>query len=702
MTFAGRVATRIVAILAVTVLGAGVAQVATAQPAAPTAPGDDPVYGLAGGCYALRSDQADAYTRSTPDGYRVDATSAGDAAPFRFHAAQLGRFMLLGRDGTLLAHDGGSGIAPVRDATPATDWTLTHTDGVYSLTATDTGDQLTAHDGRLFATDTGSDPVGGRFTLIPAAGCADFPDAEVNATGTPLSGTGPNGEVRGFIDTHVHMNANLFIGGEVHCGAPFDPQGITVALRDCADHGSDGFPALLENVVSHGTPIGEHDPIGWPTFRDWPSHDSLTHEQTYYRWVERAWRGGLRIFTNLLVNNHVLCEVYPLKDSSCNDMDTIRVQAAQARALQDYVDAQYGGPGRGWFRIVSSPAEVRRVAAEGKLAVTLGIEVSEPFGCGIRNGTPQCTEADVDRGLDEVYALGVRQMIVTHKFDNAFGGVRFDPGVQGLAVNAGNFLGTGRFWEAQPCPGPEHDNPLLSFGDAPAEVAAALPVGVTTPVYPDGPLCNTRGLTPLGEHMVRGMMQRGMIVDIDHMSVATADATLGILEDAGYSGVVSSHSWSDPLFYERIYALGGFVALYAGQLDPQEREPGQDPKADRAGGFVASWREAREHRSDDFYFGFGYGADTNGFGPQAAPRADADRHPLRYPFSTFDGGTVLDRQRTGERVFDLNTDGVAQYGLIPDWIADMRNAAGDDGDRIIEDMSRGAEAYLQMWERVAR
>jgi hypothetical protein len=29
----------------------------------------------------------------------------------------------------------------------------------------------------------------------------------------------------------------------------------------------------------------------------------------------------------------------------------------------------------------------------------------------------------------------------------------------------------------------------------------------------------------------------------------------------------------------------------------------------------------------------------------------------------------------------------------------MRIAAGADGDTIIEDMSRGAEAYLQMWER---
>ena len=32
----------------------------------------------------------------------------------------------------------------------------------------------------------------------------------------------------------------------------------------------------------------------------------------------------------------------------------------------------------------------------------------------------------------------------------------------------------------------------------------------------------------------------------------------------------------------------------------------------------------------------------------------------------------------------------------------MRLVAGDDGDQLVEDMSRGAEAYLQMWERVAK
>ncbi|MCZ4080166.1 membrane dipeptidase [Rhodococcus sp. H36-A4] len=644
------------------------------------------VYGLANGCYALQSGLSGEFIRRGGEGYRADATAA-EAEPFRLHAAQLGRFMFYGPEGDLLAHEGKNSVVSTRDALPNTDWTLTHTDGSYRITATGNGNQLTSTDSGLTLTGPGENSDGGQFTVSPTVGCADFPDSEVNATGAPSTATGPNGEVRGFIDTHVHLDASEFMGGNVHCGTPFDPQGITAALQDCPDHGSNGIPALLENILSQGTPFAEHDTTGWPTFADWPAQDSLTHEQTYYKWVERAWRGGLRIFTNMFVANRVLCELYPSKRNPCNEMDTVRIQAEQVRELQDYIDAQYGGPGKGWFRIVRSPEEVRQVAADGKLAVTLGIEVSEMFGCTLRNDKPQCTEADIDEGLDEVYGMGVRQVILTHKFDNAFGGTRFDPGLTGVAVNIGNFLGTGKFWKTEPCTGEAADNPLMSIipGNL-GSMSSALPSGSSGASYPDGPQCNVRGLSALGEHAVEGMMDRGMIVDIDHMSVKTADDTLKLLDAAQYSGVVSGHGWTDPTNVPRIYALGGFVSEYAST--PAE--------------FLESWRTYRAQRSDDYYYGFGFGADTNGLGAQVPPRKDAAENPLSYPFTPFDGGTVMDRQRTGERVFDVNIDGAAHYGLIPDWIADTQLVAGADGDQFIEDLSHGAEAYLQMWERVAK
>ncbi len=73
--------------------------------------------------------------------------------------------------------------------------------------------------------------------------------------------------------------------------------------------------------------------MGWPTFKDWPHHDSLTHEQTYYKWIERAYMGGLRVFVNLFVENRVLCELYPLKQNDCDEMTSVRLQNRDLDAL---------------------------------------------------------------------------------------------------------------------------------------------------------------------------------------------------------------------------------------------------------------------------------------------------------------------------------------------------------------------------------
>lgn len=85
-------------------------------------------------------------------------------------------------------------------------------------------------------------------------------------------------------------------------------------------------------------------------------------------------------------------------------------------------------------------------------------------------------------------------------------------------------------------------------------------------------------------------------------------------------------------------------------------------------------------------------------GKLPGPRANNSGNPVTYPFKSFDGSVTLDREKTGERVWDVNKEGVANYGLVPDWIEDMRQVAGDS---IVEDMAGGGEAYLRTWEGAA-
>ncbi|NHA01412.1 hypothetical protein G5V59_20505 [Nocardioides sp. W3-2-3] len=207
-----------------------------------------------------------------------------------------------------------------------------------------------------------------------------------------------------------------------------------------------------------------------------------------------------------------------------------------------------------------------------------------------------------------------------------------------------------------------------------------------TPLYGPPAHCNRRGLTELGVHTIGAMAKRRMVFDPDHLSVKARAASMDVIEGLRYPGVISSHSWSTPDTYPRIYRAGGFITPYAGDST----------------GFVAKWRRHLGWADPRYYFGFGFGADINGLGAQGNPRGADVPNPVTYPFTGL-GGVRIDKQQAGQRTWDINVDGVAQYGLYPDWVEDLRKIAdaqhAGDGTQIVDDMARGAEAYLQMWER---
>ena len=642
-------------------------------------------YSLAHGCYALRSTSAGRFVAKAGGGYNASAGSVGGAEPFRMQATELGQYLFYGRNRDYLAGDSQGRVASASGASPSTDWRVDDAgSGRFKIVLPSANRALgVGGGGELVLVDPGA---AGIFSFEQAQGCPAFPEVEVSATGKPLTAPLHYGEVQGMIDLHQHMMAFEFLGGSVHCGRPWHRYGVEHALRDCIDHEvGNGCGAVLENVL-YGNPARCHDPRGWPTFAGWPDHKSLTHEQTYYKWMERAWMAGLRVVVNLFVENRVLCELYPLKRNSCDEMDSVRLQARRIRELENYIDAQSGGPGKGWFRIVTDPFEARRIIAAGKLAVIPGIEVSEPFGCGMYNDRPKCDRARIDRELNEVYErYGVRQMEIINKFDNALAGVAGDSGETGVVVNQGNKYATGQYWDMRACDGPPDEQDKTQHGVYEHDendlgsnlIEAFVPAGVA-PIYPQGSSCNAKGLTDLGEHAVRRLMERGMIVDPDHLSVLARKQVMALLEAHRYSGAVSSHTWSTPDVEPRIYNLGGVIT----------------PMQDKADDWVKRWRETKAKRNPRFYFGYGYGADQNGFATQFGPRNGPN--PVTYPFKSFDGGVTLHKQRSGSKEFDLNKEGMAHYGLFPDWWQDIRNLGGPQA---LEDMARGAESYLQMWER---
>jgi microsomal dipeptidase-like Zn-dependent dipeptidase len=620
---------------------------ALALPAAPAAAQQQTRYSLQGGCFSLTGP-------SIPAGERV-----------RMQATGLGSYLLYRPDRTFLAASDG-GVVPAAEPSPAADWKVAEGgSGTFTLTPQSGGAAIT----------------GARFA--PADGCAEFPEASLDATGRPEPAPTEFGRVGGLVEGHMHWMTFEYFGRRFHCGRPWHPYGIRFALPDCSSiEGPQGTAAPFQNFLNYGNPSQPHDTRGYPQMTAW-SKDNLTYEGTYWRWIERAWLGGLRLMVMGINENRVLCELQTNRETNCNEMDTVRRGLKAIRELQDYVDAQAGGPGKGFFQIVTDPFEARRVINDGRMAVVLEIEISEPFDCS-NIEQPTCDRAQVDRQLDEMYRAGVRSMLLLNKFDNPLTGVRFDGGPVGVLINAGNKVSAGSYWSARTCTGPLADNeifqpsPELGAGLNGLLTQAGLPSG-GAPAYPPAPHCNTRGLTTLGKHVVNRMMDLEMIVNPDHMSQAGVDETLSLLEARDYSGVISPHGWMDPGNWPRLWKLGGIAF----------------PGHSAADEYVEDWQKFRPKRTPHA-FGWGYGADLGGLSHQPSPNADGKS--ISYPFRSYDGKVTFERQRTGERTFDYAKEGVSHYGLYADWFEDLRRIGGE---QLARDMWHGAEAYLQMWERAS-
>ncbi|HEX8104515.1 MAG TPA: hypothetical protein VF533_18000, partial [Solirubrobacteraceae bacterium] len=620
-------------------------------------------YSLAGGCYALTGPAG----QPLPGGEQL-----------RLQATALGRYLLYRPDRTFLAARPGAAAAPDAQPSPAADWQVEEAGGdAFTLRPASAPESVLAADGTLA-------PAPGdatRLRFAPATGCADFPEAELNATGRPGPARTAYGTVGGLLEGHMHWMSFQYFGGRFHCGRPWHPYGIPAALPDCSDiEGPQGTAASFQNVLNYGNPAQPHDTRGFPTLKQ-QSKDNLTYEGTYYRWVERAYLGGLRLMVMGINENRVLCMTQQNRTESCNEMTTVRRGLKAIHELEDYVDAQAGGPGKGFFQIVTDPYEARKVINQGRMAVVLEIEISEPFDCS-NIEQPTCDQAQVDRQLDEVHDAGVRSMLLLNKFDNPLTGVRFDEGTTGVLINAGNKVSAGSYFSAKTCAGKLRDNtifqpqPELGAALSQLEASIGLPSGAA-PAYPPPPHCNTRGLTGLGQHVVRRMMDLKMIVNPDHMSQAGVDGTLNLLEARRYSGVISPHGWMDPGNWPRLWRLGGLAF----------------PGHSSAGSYVKEWQKYRPKQTP-YKFGWGYGADLGGLSHQ--PDLNDGSGKISYPFKSYDGKVTFDKQKTGERTFDYDKEGVAHYGLYPDWFEDLRQIGGGG---IARDMWQGAEAYLEMWER---
>jgi len=720
----------------------------------PPPPDNDGVYSFANGCYVV-----DAADPGTVTAYYLEADEAGEtfgftgedeetASRFLMRASDLATYLFYDTDGHyLVADEDGSPFE--RTAELLSDTLLN--DENYLSPAEWVLQDFPGEDGRFrllhyrtqqFLALTGltaDEAAAAVITLYPAEDCAEFPELTLDAEGNVEPRTWDDGDLFGFAETHSHPFTNFgFGGGGIYHGSPFHRLGVEHALPSCETfHGEDGRKDLLGYVYHGGyndldiqellgivadgeLPEPNHATDGYPEFTDWPNAwGSSTHQTMYYRWIERAYLGGMRLLVNYATGNSVLCDLitgleFQDQRYSCNDMVSVDKTLEESWNLERYIDAQHGGPGEGWFRIVETPEQARQVIADGKLAVVLGIEISNVLDCFLTppGEIPHCDLAHVQEQLDTYHDLGVRALFPNHKFDNAFTPGDGQRGVMEMA----NLINSGYYsnyvedcpetpWRGddggvtfgglnQPRDEYQMDEPPLDmsgFAEDPILTLTPLLFQFTEPSL-EGDYCQKTGLTPLGEQLFDELMIRGMLIDIAHLPRWSVVRAMERFEEADYPGL-STHSDN---VGGQIYHTGGRSSVWGFGRCADPDNPGSMSQgyADRIAQIVDNGGYPAE----------GLGLDNNGLAGGPRPRFGDDSHcgseqfnPVTYPFTSYAGDITFTEPQLGNRAVDFNYEGMIHFGLLPELIEDTRLDGMSEED--LEALFRSAEGYIRMWER---
>ncbi|HEY1058381.1 MAG TPA: hypothetical protein VGE55_06580 [Limnobacter sp.] len=742
-------------------------------------------------CLAIQAADTGQYLTRDGDSWANNTADLDQAAGIYFKPAALGEYLLYTESGELLTSAGTGNlltVSPLSQANPLAVWTLRiKGDTTVYPTAPDPAKEadpvlLAAYRGfidpdirgdqfELVSAQGQALPQAYRLRELPAARCAEFPEAQSNVDGDTFKGP----ELLGYADTHLHATSTTFLGG-AKPGGPFHKFGVTHALASCAaEHGPTGHGDVVGSLFTGD--VDGHNTAGWPTFPDWPSRTATTHEATYWKWMERAWKAGLRLIVNFAVDNQTLCEVQRnaagKPTQNCNEMLSAKRQLNTAWALQDYIDAQYGGRGAGWWRIVTTPAQARDVIAQGKAAVLLGVEVSNLLDCSVtfnplnqQEGFEETSEPrtgqlygctmtetgaphEILTQLKELKAIGVSNLFTVHEFDNAFGGSDI---FEGLVLNLGNRensgglnnvqkslalqtgapnqlaalqqfepigLATGEFWTTHTCPSltdvavggsifPALGATMTNLGPPPPACAftgrGGRPGGKTA-CYPSEPQCNARTLTPIGLYTFGKVMELGFNFEIDHLGYELKNQLLDLtLAQQPHYPTISGHGFSglSVVQAKRIFQGGGLV--YPTYNDTPD--------------FISLWQKIRsawKASGSNIPFAMGFGSDTNGLSPQAAPRKTIQQgHEVRYPFELFKGKGFDALKEFNQRealrfdqpaakapdgtgrTWNEDTDGNAHYGMAADSIEELRQ---DAPPALLQDLYGSALAYVAFWER---
>ena len=140
---------------------------------------------------------------------------------------------------------------------------------------------------------------------------------------------------------------------------------------------------------------------------------------------------------------------------------------------------------------------------------------------------------------------------------------------------------------------------------------------------------------------------------------------------------------------------GGAWSIHGVALDAHERE------LDPVGQWLKDYQDALSVMGGR---GVALGTDMNGFSPQIPFAAVAPRYPVTVA-SRFGSPPPafppppLAKFQLGSRVYELQKDGLAHYGMLPDFLQAVSELREMEPERALDAVYRSAGDVVEMWEK---
>jgi microsomal dipeptidase-like Zn-dependent dipeptidase len=438
--------------------------------------------------------------------------------------------------------------------------------------------------------------------------------------------------------------------------------------------------------------------VGYPSFKEWPKWNDITHQKMWVDWIRRSYDGGQRVLVALAVNNATLAGIAsgpndgPTDDKASADLQIAEMKKFVARH-DDFMEIAY------------TSADLRRIVAANKLAVVLGAEIDH---IGNFNKFPKpLPDAVVGVEIKRLYDEGVRYLFPVHVLDNEFG---HTAAYEDL-FNYSDKRESGQWWDLVCAKYQDELNydfePLLG-DDIPKEVkdffsgvgAIKIKLDLKAPTYPKcqyGQRNGNVGLTPQGRYAIKEMMKLGMLIDIDHMSQTTVGDTLDLAESIfNKYPLVSGHNNIRSMWPpDKAKSDQPLRRPIAGNENARTEE--QLTRLAKLGGMFGLGSDtaagddwAERYVAASYLIGPGrvsFGSDLNGLVKGPVPRSSTDLYTSFFPMP-----------RTGDKTWDFRKDGVAHYGMMADF---LRYVAKDTkyGAYVGSHIMDNAEYFARMWEK---